>query len=35
MKLIQLSDLHPGKRINEVSMIEDQQHINNTEVIYE
>ena len=27
MKLIHLSDLHIGKRVNEVSMIEDQQHI--------
>ena len=27
MKLIHLSDLHLGKRVNEVSMIEDQQHI--------
>ena len=27
MKLIHLSDLHLGKRVNEVSMIEDQDHI--------
>ena len=27
MKLIHLSDLHIGKRVNEVSMIEDQDHI--------
>ena len=27
MKLIHLSDLHLGKRVNEVSMIEDQQYI--------
>ena len=27
MKLIHLSDLHIGKRVNEVSMIEDQKHI--------
>ena len=27
MKLIHLSDLHLGKRVNEVSMIEDQEHI--------
>lgn len=27
MKLIHLSDLHLGKRVNEFSMIEDQQHI--------
>lgn len=27
MKLIHLSDLHLGKRVNEVSMIEDQAHI--------
>lgn len=27
MKLIHLSDLHIGKRVNEVSMIEDQAHI--------
>ena len=27
MKLIHLSDLHIGKRVNEVSMIEDQEHI--------
>ena len=29
MKLIHLSDLHIGKRVNEVSMIEDQAHILN------
>ena len=27
MKLIHLSDLHIGKRVNEVSMLEDQEHI--------
>ena len=27
MKLIHLSDLHIGKRVNEVSMIEEQAHI--------
>ena len=27
MKLIHLSDLHIGKRVNEVSMIEDQEFI--------
>ena len=27
MKLIHLSDLHLGKRVNEVSMIEDQEYI--------
>ena len=27
MKLIHLSDLHIGKRVNEVSMIEDQEYI--------
>ena len=27
MKLLHLSDLHIGKRVNEVSMLEDQQHI--------
>ena len=27
MKLIHLSDLHLGKRVNEFSMLEDQQHI--------
>ena len=27
MKLIHLSDLHLGKWVNEVSMIEDQEHI--------
>ena len=27
MKLIHLSDLHFGKRVNDYSMIEDQQHI--------
>ena len=27
MKLIHLSDLHIGKRVNEVSMIEDQAYI--------
>ena len=27
MKLIHLSDLHLGKRVNEFSMIEDQQYI--------
>ena len=27
MKLIHLSDLHIGKRVNEISMIEDQEHI--------
>ena len=26
MKLIHLSDLHLGKRVNEVSMIEDQKY---------
>lgn len=26
MKLIHLSDLHLGKRVNEVSMIEDQEY---------
>ena len=29
MKLIHLSDLHIGKRVNEVSMIEEQAHILN------
>ena len=27
MKLIHLSDLHIGKRVNEVSMIDDQEYI--------
>ena len=27
MKLIHLSDLHLGKRVNEFSMIEDQEYI--------
>ena len=27
MKLIHLSDLHIGKRVNEVSMIEEQEYI--------
>lgn len=27
MKLIHLSDLHLGKRVNEYSMLEDQRHI--------
>ena len=27
MKLIHLSDLHLGKRVNEFSMLEDQQYI--------
>ena len=27
MKLIHLSDLHLGKRVNEISMIEDQEYI--------
>ena len=27
MKLIHLSDLHLGKRVNEFSMLEDQAHI--------
>ena len=27
MKLIHLSDLHLGKRVNECSMLEDQQYI--------
>ena len=27
MKLIHLSDLHIGKRVNEVSMLEDQEYI--------
>ena len=27
MKFVHLSDLHIGKRVNEVSMIEDQEHI--------
>ena len=27
MKLLHLSDLHIGKRVNEVSMIEDQEYI--------
>ena len=27
MKLIHLSDLHIGKRVNEVSMLEDQEHV--------
>ena len=27
MKLIHLSDLHIGKRVNEISMLEDQEHI--------
>ena len=27
MKLIHLSDLHIGKRVNEYSMIEDQEYI--------
>ena len=27
MKLIHLSDLHLGKRVNEVSMIDDQAYI--------
>ena len=27
MKLIHLSDLHIGKRVNEVPMIEDQEYI--------
>lgn len=27
MKLIHLSDLHIGKRVNEVSMLEDQAYI--------
>ncbi|MBE6639839.1 MAG: exonuclease subunit SbcD [Ruminococcaceae bacterium] len=27
MKLIHLSDLHLGKRVNDVSMIEDQEYI--------
>ena len=27
MKLIHLSDLHLGKRVNEISMLEDQEHI--------
>ena len=27
MKLIHLSDLHLGKRVNEFSMLEDQSHI--------
>ena len=27
MKLIHLSDLHLGKRVNEFSMLEDQEHI--------
>jgi len=27
MKLIHLSDLHLGKRVNEVSMIEEQEYI--------
>ena len=27
MKLIHLSDLHLGKRVNEVSMLEDQEYI--------
>ena len=27
MKLIHLSDLHLGKRVNEFSMIEDQKYI--------
>ncbi|MBQ2895735.1 MAG: metallophosphoesterase, partial [Oscillospiraceae bacterium] len=27
MKFIHLSDLHIGKRVNEVSMIEEQEHI--------
>ena len=29
MKLIHLSDLHIGKRVNEFSMIEDQKYILN------
>ena len=35
MKLIHLSDLHLGKRVNEFSMIEDQRYILNeiTEII--
>ena len=27
MKLIHISDLHLGKRVNEISMLEDQVHI--------
>ena len=27
MKLIHLSDLHLGKRVNEISMLEDQEYI--------
>ena len=27
MKLIHLSDLHLGKRVNDISMIEDQKYI--------
>ena len=27
MKFIHLSDLHIGKRVNEISMIEEQEHI--------
>ena len=27
MRLIHLSDLHIGKRVNEVSMLEEQEHI--------
>ena len=27
MKLLHLSDLHLGKRVNEFSMLEDQDHI--------
>ena len=27
MKFIHLSDLHIGKRVNEMSMLEDQEHI--------
>ena len=27
MKLVHLSDLHIGKRVNEISMIDDQDHI--------
>ena len=29
MKFIHLSDLHIGKRVNEISMIEDQEYILN------
>ena len=28
MKFIHLSDLHLGKRVNEISMTDDQQHFN-------